>query len=249
MPHPQTYHRPQKLEDALQLVAREGIDVAVLAGGTQLNPNLEGIEEVVDLQALGLDEASHGENRLSLGAMVRIQTIVEDEGAPALLRVMANREGPNTFRNAGTIGGAIVAANPESELLAALLVYNAEVTIRTTAGGHTMPLADFLLDLTTHLRGGILTGVALETDGPAAHARVARTPQDSPIVAAVAREQADGTALLALCGVAPTPILAGPDDIAALEPAADFRGSSAYRKEMARVLAKRVLQELQEIGD
>ena len=247
MPHLQSYHRPQKLEDALQLVSREGIDVAILAGGTQLNPRLEGVDEVVDLQAIGLDQVSHGENRLSLGAMVRIQTIVEDEEAPPLLRVMANREGPNTFRNAGTIGGAIVAASPESELLAALLVYNAEVTIRTTAGGHTMPLADFLLDLVTHLRGGILTGVALETDGPAAHARVARTPQDSPIVAAIARAQANGSALLALCGVAPTPILVGPGDLAALDPPADFRGSSAYRKEMARVLAKRVLKELQEI--
>lgn len=249
MSHPHVYHRPHSLEDALQLVSREGRNTAILAGGTQLNANLAGIDEIVDLQAVGLDQVSHGDNRLSLGAMVRLQTIVDDEDAPPLLRVMARREGPNTFRHASTIGGSIVAANPESELLAALLVYNAEVTIRSAGSGHTMSLADFYSDVAGHLRGSILTGVALETEGPTAHARVARTPMDSPIVAAVARLQANGNALLALCGVAHTPILAGPDDITTLRPPADFRGSSDYRQEMARVLAKRVLSELQEIGD
>ena len=246
MPTPQTYHRPRSIEDALELLSRQGLNTAILAGGTQLNTRLSGIDEVIDLQAVGLDQLSHGQNRLSLGAMVRLQTIVDDEEAPSLLRQMAHREGPNTFRHAGTIGGAIVAANAESELVAALLVYNAEVTIRSAGGGHTMSLADFYGDVAGHLRGAILTGVALETDGPTAHERVARTPQDSPIVAAVARLQSDGAALLALCGVAATPILAGPDDIDDLDPPADFRGSSQYRKEMARLLAKRVLKELQE---
>ena len=253
MPRPYTYHRPQSLEDALQLVAREGANTAVLAGGTRLNANLAGVDEVVDLQALGLDQVSHGEDaasltngRLSLGAMVRVQTIVEDEDAPQLLRQLARREGPNTFRQAGTIGGVIVAGDSESELLAALLVYNTEVTVRTAAGGHIMPLVDFLAELAMHLRNGILTGVSLETGGQTAHARVARTPQDSPIVAAVARRLPNGSALLALCGVAHIPVLVGPDNLDTLDPPADFRGSKEYRKEMARVLVKRVFEELKE---
>lgn len=249
---PQTYHRPDSIEDALQLLSREGLNTAILAGGTQLNPNLSGIDEVVDLQSTGLDQVTHNEDRLTLGATVRVQTIVDDHQAPPLLREMARREGPNTFRNAGTIGGAMIAASAESELLAALLVYEADVTIHTTAGAHTMPLADFLPDVSGHLQNGILTGVSLQTNGPTAHARVARTPADSPIVAALARRKPNAgslsgaTALLALCGVAPTPILAGPDDIRDLDPPADFRGSSEYRKEMARVLTKRVLSELQD---
>ncbi len=251
MPYPLIYHRPDTLQDALQLLARKGVSAAVLAGGTRLNPDLADIEELVDLQAVGLDEVSHGENRLSLGAMVRLQRIVDDEQAPPLLREMARREGPNTLRHAATIGGTIVAGDPESELVAALLVFNADVTIRNANGGHTMPLADFYEDVAGHLRGAILTGVALETDGATAHERVARTPQDKPIVAAVARYRPSGaqdgaTALLALCGVASRPILVGPEDIAALQPPADFRGSSEYRQEMARILAKRVLNELQD---
>ena len=251
MSHPQAYHRPTSLEDALELLSRQGVATAVLAGGTRLNGDLAlqalapAPDELVDLQDLGLDQVSHGDNRLSLGAMVRIQTVVDDEDAPALLRDTARREGPNTLRHAGTVGGAIAAASPESELLAALLVYNADVTLRTTAGGHTMPLSDFLVDVAIHLRQAILTGVALETDGPTAHDRVARTPQDSPIVAAVARRKGNN-ARLALCGVAPTPILVGPDDIAGLDPPADFRGGSAYRKQMARILSRRVLDELKD---
>lgn len=247
---PQTYHRPDSIEEALQLLSRQGLNSAVLAGGTQLNSDLSGVDEVVDLQSTGLDQITAGDERLSLGAMVRVQTILDaaslTNDTPPLLREMARREGPNTFRNAGTIGGAIVTADPESELLAALLVFEADVTIHTTAGAHTMPLSDFLTDVRGHLESGILTGVSLQTAGPTAHARVARTPQDSPIVAALARRKPDGAALLALCGVAPTPILAGPGDISNLDPPADFRGSSQYRKKMAQVLARRVLSELQE---
>lgn len=255
---PQTYHRPDSIEEALQLLSRQGLNTAILAGGTQINPRLAAVDEIVDLQSTGLDQISSGDGRLTLGAMVRVQTIVDHEDTPPLLREMAQREGPNTFRNAGTIGGVIVTADPESELLAALLVFEADVTIHTAAGAHTMALSDFLFDVWKqlretavrgHLESGILTGVALQTAGPTAHDRVARTPQDSPIVAALARRKEDGAALLALCGVAPTPILAGPDDMPDLNPPADFRGSSQYRKKMARVLAKRVLNQLQEIGD
>jgi CO/xanthine dehydrogenase FAD-binding subunit len=54
----------------------------------------------------------------------------------------------------------------------------------------------------------------------------------------------DSGALLALCGVGPTPQLVDPGDIDRLEPPSDFRGSSEYRRHLAQVLAARVLQEL-----
>ena len=244
MPQLQAYHRPQSVEEALELLARGGGNAAVLAGGTQLNAHLPPhVTEVIDLQAVGLDKISHGPGRLTLGAMVTLQAVVDDEEAPDLVREMAHRAGPNTFRNAGTVGGTVAGADSESEFLAALLVYDAEVTVETADGSHTMPLQAFLRDVSGNLRQGIITGVALETEGATAHARLARTPADAPIVAAVAR-RAGQEIRLTLCGVAPTPVLVEPEGLENLNPPADFRGSTEYRQAMARTLADRVLAEI-----
>jgi probable selenate reductase FAD-binding subunit len=241
------YYRPETVEEVLELMAREGVTTRVLAGGTQLNARLQPGDApvaVVDLQNVGMDEVTHSPQQMACGAMVRIQTIVEDEEAPSLLREMGRREGPNTFRNAGTIGGAIVDGDPESEFVAALLAYDAVVTVQDANGAHSMPLEDLLADAVARLRGGLLTGVTLATDGATAHARVARTPQDKPIVAAIARRAAEDETRIALCGVAATPVLLEERDLASLQPPPDFRGSSEYRKEMAKVLVERVLREV-----
>ena len=245
MTHIKSYHRPETVENALDLLARPGIATAVLAGGTELNARkLEGVDEVVDLQAVGLDDIQRQGDRLLLGAMTRIQALVESDDAPPLLRETAHREGPNTFRNQGTVGGVIADADPESELLAALLVFEADVRVQTTGGAKKLPLTDFLADVESALANGVITEISFPTEGETASERVARTPADKPIVAAVGRKTGDGRVFLALCGVADTPILANPDQIASLDPPADFRGSSEYRREMASLLRERVIEEL-----
>ena len=240
------YHRPQSVDEALQLLARTDGNSAILGGGTQLLPTLDdGAVEVVDLQAVGLDTIEHDGGRLSLGATVRLQAMVEAERLPEVLRVLARREGPNTFRHQGTVGGAVVAAGWESEFVAGLLAYEAEVTVQTTAGAATAALDDFLADPPAARDDqGILVSISLARGGQAAHACVARTPADRPIVAAIARRDGAGTIRLALSGVAATPVLVEPENVDNLVPPADFRGSSEYRKEMAAVLSARVLAQL-----
>ncbi len=237
------YHRPATVDEALQLLARPG--TRILAGGTALVPQMaEADDDVVDLQAVGLDSVEVAGERLALGAMVRLQTIVENPDAPALVRELAHREGPNTFRHQGTIGGVIAQADPESELLAALLVFEAEVEIQSAAGSRTLSLAEVLANVPAALADGLITAVSLATDGASASERVARTPADKPIVAAVARRDGQGQLRLALCGVATAPILTDPtpDQLKArLNPPGDFRGSTEYRRQMAVTLSQRVL--------
>ncbi len=83
----------------------------------------------------------------------------------------------------------------------------------------------------------------MATTGRTATARTGRTPADVPIVAAVGRHNGD-TLLLALTGVASTPRLVDQTDIEALEPPADFRGSAEYRRHLAAVLIRRVVDDL-----
>ena len=246
MPQLNAYHRPTSVNQALKLLARSEVNTAVIAGGSHLVPCIsELVDEVVDLQAVGLTEVSFTGKGLTLGAMVRLQTIVSDTRAPDLLRQTARREGPNTFRNVATIGGIVAAPGKDSELLAALLVLKADVKIQTLGNTKTMPLADFLQDVPAALGGGLVTSVSMATMGKTAVARVARTPADHPIVAAVGRLTGNGQLLLALCGVDNMPVLVDPQNVkAAVNPLSDFRGSREYRRQMAATLTQRVVNQL-----
>jgi CO/xanthine dehydrogenase FAD-binding subunit len=176
--------------------------------------------------------------------MTRLQELVSHPSLPGLLQATALQEGPNTIRNAGTVGGVIVGADPESELLAALLVCDAEVTIETSAGTKTLGLPAFLADIEGALTGGLLTQVSLASGGLTASDRVARTPADRAIVAVVGRKDSQGAVTLAVCGVDETPVLVAPGQFSELSPPGDFRGSSAYRRQMAKVLGQRVADAL-----
>jgi probable selenate reductase FAD-binding subunit len=248
MPQLNAYHRPTSVDEALQLLARPSVNSAVVAGGTYIIPHLsEMVSEVIDLQRVGLTNIDFTGRGVTLGAMVRLQTIVDDHRNPDLLREAAHREGPNTLRNAATIGGVVASPYKESELLAALLVLDARIEVQNLGDTKTISLADFLLDVPAALSGGLVTSISLTTLGKTASARVGRTPADVPIVAAVARLTEDDQIRLALCGVDRTPILVDLENVkAAVNPTSDFRGSTEYRRQMAATLAKRVVRELRE---
>jgi probable selenate reductase FAD-binding subunit len=233
----ETYHRPATLEQALSLLETEG--TAVLGGGTSLVA-AGGPSAVVDLQDLGLDAIATDGDRVTIGAMTRLREVAESDLVPQTLRQLARREAPNTIRNAATIGGTIATADPESELVAGMLVYDAMVTI-TDGIETTMGLDHYLA---TRPRG-IITGISVATGGDAAADRTGRTPADRPIVAAVARRGDDGGVRLALTGVASTPLLIDPADVDDLVPPADFRGSTEYRAHLATVLAARAIAGLE----
>jgi len=144
-----------------------------------------------------------------------------------------------------TISSLILAPDAESHLLAALLVLNAVVTVQNPDARRRIPLPEFLDNGEAALAGVLVTAVTLETSGKMAMARAARTPADKPIVAAVARRLPDGSIRLALSGVGTLPGLVEPEMLGDLNPPGDFRGSTAYRRDMANVLSQRVLDELE----
>lgn len=241
-----TYHRPASVEEALQLMARPGVSAALVGGGSYFTPHRPDMaEEVVDLQAAGLADMTYTSQSVTVGAMVRLQTLVEDGRLPALLRDAARREGPPTLRQAATVGGVLTCPNRESELLAAMLVCDAELTVQSLTYTKTISLTNFLRDIPSALNGGLVTAVSLNLIGKTASDRVARTPADRAIVAALARQGDDGKIRLALCGVDKTPVLVDPANVkAAINPPHDFRGSKEYRRQMAAVLAQRVMAAL-----
>jgi len=162
------YHRPQTLNDALKLLfSRDGVALP-LAGGTRLVPEQRNkVDALVDLQALGLDAIVPGDDSLTLGAMVKLQTLATANDAPAVLSAAAKSEAPINRRNMATVGGTIVAAAATSELLTALLAFDTRLT-RFVPVEDDLPLADYLAEAE---RAGLITQLRLDTRGQSASAR------------------------------------------------------------------------------
>jgi len=245
------YHRPGSIEETLLLLSTPGNTGAqrvLLGGGTVVNAGHDGgteqraDREVVDLQALGLDTISDDGQTLNIGAMVRLQQLVDTDGVPAAIRDAAKAELPSTLRTVSTVGGTVGERSGESVLLAALLTHETEVSLRTANGDEALPLAQWLSGPTP--AATVVMGVTIANSGDSAVAATGRTPADVPIVAALAR-RSDAGVIVALTGVATTPVVVDADDPTRdLSPPADFRGSADYRLQLAKVLTARVVAEL-----
>lgn len=242
MPRVKTYHRPQSMEEALKLLVQKGQSAAILAGGTGIVPTLDDdVTDLIDLQSLGLERVEFSADRATVGAMTRLQRIVEDEAMPTVLRRAARNEGPNTLRNAATVVGTLIGGDWESEFYAAMLAYEATMVVQTAGDVCELPLEEFE---PSDFPDGIVTEVSFALGGEAALERVARTPADSPIVAVIGRRDAAGTVRLAFCGIAEKPVLLTDGELAEFVPPGDFRGSPDYRRAVATVLAERVSRAL-----
>ena len=106
MANVKSYHRPRNVDEALKLLVQKGRSATILAGGTGLVPNLgDESKDVIDLQSSGLEQIEFSDGRVTVGAMMRLRSIVENEALPGVLRQAARFEGPNTLRNAATASG------------------------------------------------------------------------------------------------------------------------------------------------
>lgn len=237
------YHRPATLNEALRLLARHDVRTVALTGYAALTDTPlsdTNIDEVVDLQAIGLNRISVSGDHLTIEALTRLQAIVDHPDVPDWLRAIVRQEETGTFRNMRTMASVLMNPAPESCLIAALLVANAQVRVRTLAGEAQIGIAAFLDGLGQANPAMIPTSVTLESSGTVRVEKVGRTPADKPIVAAVARHTPAGNWSVAVCGVGARPIVMDPAHIDTLEPFGDFRGSSPYRKAMANILVARV---------
>ncbi|MFV1999774.1 MAG: xanthine dehydrogenase family protein subunit M [Acidimicrobiia bacterium] len=236
------YHRPSSLDEAMRLVSQPA--TVPLGGGTSFTGAPEaGPVAVVDLQSVGLSGIEADGATIVMGAMTRLQDVVDSPLVPVTIRDLVRREAPNTIRNAATLGGTIVTADSESELLAGLLAFEATVTVARQEGSIEYSLEDVLSDSGLFDRG-IITAVSIAEGGQASTHRTSRTPADRPIVAVVARRSDNGDIRIAASGVGARPTVIDADHLDMLTPPGDFRGSSEYRARLITVLTRRALDEL-----
>jgi CO/xanthine dehydrogenase FAD-binding subunit len=255
------YHRPTDLGEALRLLRRQDVHTLPLAGGTAIvGQGGAQVEAVVDLSALGLDFLKREGRTVRLGAMVRLQAMVEGLGdvADGLLADTARRMAGWHIRNTATLGGMLAGGDIHSPLSVALAALDAQVAI--TGNDNLLPWPNLAPDA---LAGQLLTGAVVflpEGEMAAAYEQVARTPADQPIVCAatilhrISGEQVAGRTVVggllidALRIVDHEAITPGFDvnsiditlhgDIAM----SNYLGSAEYRSSVAPMLAQRTLQ-------
>jgi CO/xanthine dehydrogenase FAD-binding subunit len=261
------YHRPTDLGEAIRLLNRPGILTVPLAGGvTLVGEGTPEIEAVVDLDGLGLDFIEEEGGTLGLGAMIRLQAIVErlSDIADGILSEAARRMAGWHVRNASTLGGALAGGDAHSPLGVVLAVLGATVHTHDGRVERLLPWIELAsLDATQRFQGCLLTAVtlALPVGVGSAYEQVARTPADHPIVAATAVvKPATGgqlEATIAVGGLMTRLVVvhqvATPDTLDSLigqitppesgeaDFLSDFRGSAEYRRGIAPVLARRAL--------
>lgn len=238
-----TVYQPTSAAEAAALLARTEERLAPLGGGSKLIADLESrtrrdLDGVVDLSRAGLNHIQVSEDCVQVGATVTLSQLTEHEVcgslASGLLRRAASGEGPVNLRNIATVGGVAASAEADSEFYAALLALGASAVVLNDGHERSLPLVD--LAAVDGLITAVVIPVAATRGGLA---RIARTPADRPIVAAVAVSGSAGERI-ALCGVAPRPVLLGTQ----LDPPDDFKGSAAYRLAMVDIIVQRARSEI-----
>jgi carbon-monoxide dehydrogenase medium subunit len=222
------YRAPTSVQEAVELLASNGDDAKVLAGGQSLVPlinlGLAHPDLLVDVNGIpGLDGIQEVNGSLAVGALVRHAAAEQSEAlrrsCPLLARAIP-LIGDRQVRNRGTIGGSLSHADPVAELPTVAVCLDAKMRIDGPSGSRDVPASEFFVTyLTTALEPADLLTAAwfpvLPTGTGVSFQELVRRKGDFAIVAAAAAVElaADGTvrkANLALAGVAQTPIRATP---------------------------------------
>lgn len=275
-----SYHRPSSVAEAVTTLRAHHGAARVLAGGQSLTPMLNmrlwRPEALVDINDIAeLDHVDIDGERTVLGALTRYTTVERSELLSRrlpLLVEMVGHIGDRQVRNRGTVGGALVHADPTGEVLLACLVLEATVVVAGAEGQRRVRVADLYEGAYSTVLAADEMVVAIEFDrSPTHHAfgEICRKHHDFAIVSvAVCGDlAADGTwhdIRVGLGGVADTALrLTGAETLLtggtltdqeitaaaalapdAIDPPDDIRASADYRRHLTPIQIERVLREL-----
>lgn len=153
-----TYHRPDSVPEALQLLADLGDEAKILAGGQSLVPlmalRLSRPAHLVDIGRLSeLTGVTEGPGGLRVGAMVRHAELERSPLVRArapLVSVAMPHIGHRAIRNRGTACGSLAHGDPAAELPAVAVALGSHLVLQSAAGERTVAAADFFTGYLTN---------------------------------------------------------------------------------------------------
>jgi carbon-monoxide dehydrogenase medium subunit len=265
---PFTFHSPQGLGEAVDLLERLGPGATVIAGGQTLllamkerlaRPSaLISLAELADLRGV----RHTGSGVLEIGAATTYAALAGARlpGWHAEIAAVAGDLADRPVRTMGTIGGALCAADPRFDMVTLVVGLGAELDVVGPGGARAIPAAEFFLpDGGTVLAPGeILTTIrvpALPVFTGVAFEKFRHRVFEAAVVSAVCALRPNGTRRITVGAVHPAPtVMADGDSADAGRRAADelMPESQAttqlrrYQRELARVLVTRAIARAQD---
>jgi aerobic carbon-monoxide dehydrogenase medium subunit len=267
------YTAAESLEGAITALVDGGEDAKLLAGGHSLIPlmklRLAAPSLLIDLRKVpGLHGIERQNGNWRIGALTPYRKLEFSPELGIVSQVAATVADPQV-RNRGTIGGSLAHGDSASDLPAAMLITEAEVTLQGAAGQRTVAAADLFLDyLTTSVaEDEVLTEIrvpVLEGYG-SSYQKFNRRSEDWAMVGVCAVVKANGSTCedvrIGLTNMGSTPLRANavedalrgqelsPENIAkaaelaaeGTRPAGDLNASTEYKQHLVRVLTRRAI--------
>ncbi|ABZ75231.1 molybdopterin dehydrogenase FAD-binding [Shewanella halifaxensis HAW-EB4] len=254
--------QPDNTEQALDLMQQHSACATWFAGGSKLNakPTLTEKTIAISLDHLSLDKIELQGQALHIGAMCRVQSLIDSELTPYALKQAATFIYSKHLRNQATLGGEIAAYQDESLLLPTLMALKAHVI---TADASNISIEEYLQQDNRDL---ILQVVIPDINLVCLAFNMTRSAAGLSIVNAAVSLSQTGETIIVIDGVSPrragystpvrlTDIEAQDLDEEALEkavaqavfPEADIRGSIEYKQYIAGILVTDLFIECQRL--
>jgi 2-furoyl-CoA dehydrogenase FAD binding subunit len=262
------YVRAETLEEALSVLASEGGDAQIIAGGqslmAMLNTRLAKPRVLVDIMRLKeLDRIEATSAAVTVGAGVRQRALLGWPPLAEKLNLVALAlpwTGHVQTRSRGTICGSIAHADPSAEMPLALLALGGEVHLRSANRHRKLAAGEFFTGMMSTARSAdeMIEAVSFPTLGGArcAFREVARRHGDFAIVACAAVANKAGVRF-AVCGVADMaavrdwPRLNGSalDDALntfahELDARDDVHATARYRRDLVRLIGRDLVRDV-----
>ncbi len=199
------YHRPETVEDALNLLGRSTPITVPMGGGTTLSqPSRKNIA-VVDLINLGLNYININDDQISIGATTTLQQIYENKEIPSYFRDGVKRETNLHIRNTATLGGTLIRSHGQSLISTCLLASDAQMT--WLPGCKDIAYYDWLITADRKYFGLLITQVTISSEVDVRWETIERTPGDVPSLIVAAGFWKNGRVRLAMGGATKMPFL------------------------------------------
>ena len=266
-PAPFDYVRSETLSEALDVLASEGGDARILAGGQSLMPmlnmRLARPKVLVDIMRLKeLDRVDSSKDVVTIGAGVRQAAFLNWAGLREALPLVAQAlpwTGHEQTRSRGTICGSLAHADPSAEMPLVLVALGGEIHLRNSKRSRRVRASDFFSGMMATVRADdeLIEAVSFPRAKGArtAFREVARRHGDFAIVACAAVATPAGVRL-SVGGVADVPTARDfPKlDNSALDDALnefaydldardDVHASARYRRDLVRMIGRDVVRE------
>lgn len=166
------YFTPDGSEEVLELLETYGDGALIVAGGSFVHGLdarnlLTGIEALIDIRNLGLNQVTADSAGLSVGTMVTFTELQQVEEVQSSAALGAVRDAlncpPVQIRNVATVGGNIAAACPYFDLPTAIMSLDGVVQAQGPGGSREIEIQEFFASLfqNTLKAGEFVTGLFL----------------------------------------------------------------------------------------